>query len=103
MNILFITYFINTVAWSFVLKLILTAPVSNVLSLGRWIRKCALSGPLIRMKISKLSALRKFQVDGWFLRYIIAAMSDMMNSQKVYFYLYSNCNFIHQGGIVFFP
>ena len=43
------------------------------------------------------------QIDGWFLRYIIAAMLDMMNSQKVYSYLYSNYNFIQQGEIVFFP
>ena len=30
-------------------------------------------------------------------------MLDMMNSQKVYSYLYSNYNFIPQGEIVFFP
>ena len=84
MNILFITYLINTVASSFLLKYILTALVSNVLSLWRCTNKCALSDPLIRTKLSKLSWLRKSQFDGWFLRYIIATKLDMINSQKLF-------------------
>ena len=78
-------------------KALCRVPVDVVFGLS------VMSVPLIRTKISKLSWLRKSQIDGWFLRYIIAAMLDMMNSQKVYSYLYSNYNFIQQGEIVFFP